>query len=124
MSLAEELRQVEEAFAAAVEGGDVDAAEAILAEDFVLSSPDGMGGWVGRSEWFTNLARMDVRGLGVSDVEPRQFGDFAVAGASVRLEASLGDADLTGDYRVVDVFRRDGGAWTLAWRIAHRLTEA
>ena len=124
MSLVEELRQVEEAFAAAVEGGDAEAAEAILAEDFVLSSPDGMGGWVERAEWFTNLARMDVRGLGVFDVEPRQFGDLAVAGASVRLEASLGEDDLTGDYRVVDVFRRDGSTWTLAWRIAHRLTQS
>ena len=124
MSLVEELRQVEEAFAAAVEGGDAEAAEAILADDYVLSSPDGMGGWVGRAEWFTNLARMDVRGLGVSDVEPRQFGDIAVADARVRLEASLGEEDLTGDYHVVDVFRRDGASWTLAWRIAHRLTRS
>jgi ketosteroid isomerase-like protein len=124
VSLVEELRQVEEAFAAAVEGGDAEAAEAILAEDFVLSSPEGMGRWVGRPEWFANLARMDVRGVGVSEIEPRQFGEVAVAGASVRLEASLGEDDLTGDYRVVDVFRRDGSTWRLAWRIAHRLTES
>jgi ketosteroid isomerase-like protein len=124
VSLVEELRQVEEAFAAAVEGGDAQAADAILAEDFVLSSPEGMGGWVGRAEWFANFARMDVRGLSVSEIEPRQFGDVAVAGASVRLEASLGEDDLTGDYRVVDVFRRDGSTWTLAWRVAHRLSRS
>ncbi|HEX9417224.1 MAG TPA: nuclear transport factor 2 family protein [Gaiellaceae bacterium] len=124
MSAIEELRRLEEAWAAAVEGNDVESAEAILAEDFVLTSSGGMGEWVPRDDWLAALERIDTRAFGISDVEPRVFGDVAVVRLLGRWEASSPDRDLTGDYALVDVFTRPAGAWQVSWRISRRLTES
>jgi ketosteroid isomerase-like protein len=123
VSVEDDLRRLEEAWAAAVEGNDVEAADAILAEDFVLSSAGGVGAWVPRDEWFASLEKIDTRAFGVSDVEPRVFGDLAVVKLTARWEASLDGRDLTGDYLVVDVFTRVHGAWQASWRISQRLSE-
>jgi len=124
MSAVEELRRLEEAWAAAVEGGDVQSAEAILADDFVLASSGGMGQWVSRDEWLTMLEQIETRGFGVTDIEPRVFGDVAVVRLTARWEASTAERDLTGDYAVVDVLTRIAGAWQVSWRISQRLTQS
>jgi len=124
MSAVEELRRLEEAWAAAVEGGDAESAEAILADDFVLTSSGGMGQWVSRDEWLTMLEQIETRGFGVTDIEPRVFGDVAVVRLTARWEASTAERDLTGDYAVVDVLIRTAGAWQVSWRISQRLTQS
>lgn len=124
MSAVEELRRLEEAWAAAVEGNDAQSAEAILADDFVLTSTGGMGQWVPRDEWLTMLEEIETRAFGVSDLEPRVFGDVAVVRLMARWEASTADRDLTGDYALVDVLTRTAGTWQVSWRISRRLTES
>ena len=123
MTVEDDLRRLEEAWVAAVEGNDLEAADAILAEDFVLSSAGGLGPWVPRDEWLARLERIDTRAFGVSEVEPRVFGDLAVAKLRARWEASVDDRDLTGDYAIVDVFTRRDGPWQASWRISQRLSE-
>jgi uncharacterized protein DUF4440 len=124
MSVEEDLRGLEEAWVVAVEGNDLEAADAILAEDFVLASAGGVGRWVSREEWLETLPRIETRAFGVSGIESRVFGDLAVVNLRARWEASLGDRDLTGDYFIVDVFRHMDGAWQASWRISQRLTES
>jgi ketosteroid isomerase-like protein len=124
VSAVEELRRLEEAWAAAVEGNDAEAAEAILAEDFVLASSGGMGQWVPRDEWLTMLGLIETRGFGVSDIEPRVFGEVAVVRLMARWEASMDDRELTGDYALVDVVTRAPGTWQVSWRISTRLTHS
>jgi ketosteroid isomerase-like protein len=124
LSAVEVLRRLEEAWAAAVEGNDAESAEAILAEDFVLTSSGGMGQWVPREEWLTMLERIETRAFGVSDVEPRVFGDVAVVRLTARWEAATRDRDLTGDYALVDVFTRPAGTWQVSWRVSTRLTQS
>lgn len=124
MSVEDELRHVEERWAAAIEGGDLDACDAILGDDFVLSSTGGVGSWISRDEWFVALGQIETRAFGISGVQSRVFGDTAVVRMLARWEATLTERDLTGDYLVVDVFTRDAGTWQASWRISQRLSES
>jgi ketosteroid isomerase-like protein len=116
-----ELEALEGEWARIVEARDSEAARDFLADDFVLTSTGGVGSQVPKEEWLRTLAEIDTRSLSCRDVEARVFGDAAVVRAWLRWEASLGERDLTGDYAVTDVFRRDGGRWRAAWRISLRL---
>ena len=118
---ADELAALEAEWARIVEARDVEAARGFLADDFVLTSTGGVGPHVPKDEWLRALAQIDTRSASCRDVEARVFGDVAVVKASLRWDASLGERDLTGDYVVTDVFRRDGGRWRAAWRISLRL---
>ena len=121
MSHEDDLKQLEEAWVAAVEGCDVQAADALLAEDFVLTSSGGVGPWVSRDEWLESLEQIETRGFGITDVESRVFGDVAVVRLLAHWEASLDGRDLTGDYSIVDVFTRRDGSWQASWRLSQRM---
>jgi ketosteroid isomerase-like protein len=120
----DEFERLEEAWAAAVEANDGEAADAILADDFVLTSSGGLGRWVDRDEWLANLSGIETHSLGVSEVESRVLGDVAVVKLGLRWEARMGERDLTGDYAIVDIFTRSEGAWQASWRVSQRLTES
>jgi ketosteroid isomerase-like protein len=124
MSAEDDLKRLEETWVAAVEGNDAEAAQVILADDFILSSAGGVGRWVPRDEWLATLEKIDTRAFGLSAVESRVFGDTAVVKLNARWEASIDDHDLTGDYAIVDVFTRQRGTWQVSWRISQRLTES
>ncbi len=119
--MTDELRQLEEEWAAAIERRDVAAAESILAEDFTLSSTGGVGDHVSRERWLAVLEQIESRSLTCTVDEVRNYGEIAVVMARLRWDATLGDRNLTGDYTVTDVFRRANGGWRAAWRISVRL---
>ena len=121
MSEIDELRQLEEAWCAAIEGRDAAAADAILAENFVLTSAGGVGPWVSREEWFSNLEQIETSALGISDFEARTFGDVAVVRLLAHWDARIGDRDLSDDYSIVDVFTRESGTWQVSWRVSQRM---
>jgi ketosteroid isomerase-like protein len=116
-----DLQRIEEEWAAAVVASDVDAAREILAEDFVLTSSGGMSEHMPRDEWLAALPTVHSRSLECTDVVARELGDVAVVRARLRWEASMGDRDLTGEYLVADVFKREGGSWKASWRISTRV---
>jgi hypothetical protein len=99
----------------------VEAAQALLADDFVLSSSGGVSPNAPRDVWLATLPQIETRSLECSDVEPRVFRDVAVVRARLRWNASMGDRDLTGDYLVTDVFTRHEAGWRASWRISVRL---
>jgi ketosteroid isomerase-like protein len=119
----EDLAAIEEEWARIVERRDVEAAEQLLADDFVLSSAGGVGDRVTRDEWLDGLPRMETRELSCRLLDARVFGDVGVARVRLDWEASFGERDLTGAYLVADVFRREQGRWRAAWRISTRLPE-
>ena len=119
--MSEELQRIEEEWAKAVAESDVDAARKILAEDFVLTSSGGVSEHMPRDEWLAALPDLDTRSAECTDVLARELGDVAVVRARLRWEASMGDRDLTGEYLVADVFKREGGTWKATWRISTRL---
>lgn len=121
--MSEDLAGIEEEWARIVERRDVDAADQLLADDFVLSSAGGFGDRVTREEWLANLPRMETRELSCQLLDARVFGDVGIVRVRLDWQASFGERDLTGAYLVADVFRREQGRWRAAWRISTRVTE-
>lgn len=121
--MTDEFQAIEDRWAAIVEQQDVEGADDLLADDFVLSSAGGVSPHAPKSEWLAGLRSIDTRSLSVTDVRARTFGDVAVVNARLRWEAAMGDRDLTGDYAVADVFTQSDGRWRASWRISVRLPE-
>jgi hypothetical protein len=117
------LLALEEALAESIRRSDAQAASAILDEDFVLSSTGGMSQHMPREEWLAALPQLETRSLEPEVLDSRFFGDVMVARVLVRWQASFGERDMTGSYAVTDIFRREEGAWRLAWRVSVRLSD-
>jgi Domain of unknown function (DUF4440) len=120
----EELREIEDEWARVITDRDAQAAEHLLAQDFILSSAGGFGDAVSRDDWLGSLDRIETRALSCHVLDTRVFGEFAVVRARLQWQASFGERDLTGDYLVADVFRREDGHWRAVWRISTRLPES
>ena len=121
--MSNDFQELEERWAAIVEQQDVEGADDLLADDFVLSSAGGVSPHAPKSEWLAGLRSIDTRSLTVTDVHGRTFGEVAVVKARLHWEASMGDRDLTGGYAVTDVFTRADGRWRASWRVSVRLPE-
>jgi ketosteroid isomerase-like protein len=119
-----ELERVERDWAEALVRRDVEAAERILADDFVLTSAGGVSDHMPRAAWLEALPGIETRVAEPSDLRVREFGDAAVVGMQFRWEARFGERDLTGDYAITDVFTRADGGWRVSWRISTRLPGA
>jgi transposase InsO family protein len=122
------LEDIELGWAEALRIKDVAWLEALLAEDFVLSSRGGVGQHVDRATWFENLAQVDTDSMEILRVEAREFGEpgvgnVAVVRALVHWAASFGTRDLTGDYELVDTFVRTEEGWRVSWRISTKVDE-
>ena len=120
--MSEDFQRLEDAWAAAVAESDVEAAREILADDFVLTSAGGVSEHMPRDEWLAALPGLETRSLECTDVYARELGGVAVVRARLRWDASMGDRDLTGEYLVADVFKREDGHWKASWRISTRVT--
>ncbi len=120
--MSDELRAVEERWAAIVRERDVAAAEAFLTDDFVLQSAGGVSPNAAKRDWIETLTQIETRSIEPSDVEARVYGDVAIVRLRLAWEAELAGRDLTGDYAIVDVFKRAPDGWHPTWRISTRLT--
>ena len=117
-----ELEAVEEEWLEVVKRSDVEAADRLLADDFALSSMGGVGDHVSRADWLANLDKIESSVLEVEVLESRVLNDLGIVRARLRWEARLGERDLTGDYAVTDIFKREDGRWRPSWRISVRLS--
>jgi ketosteroid isomerase-like protein len=118
-----ELQAAEEEWLEVIERRDVEAADRLLAADFALSSMGGVGDHVSRDAWLANLVEIESSLAKLELLDGRVLGDVGVVRARLRWEAKLGERDLTGDYALTDVFKREGGRWRPTWRISVRLTD-
>jgi len=117
-----ELEAAEQEWADVVERRDVEAADQLLAADFALSSIGGVGDQVSREEWLGSLHKIESTHLALDILESRVLGEVGIVRARLRWEARMGERDLTGDYAVTDVFKREEGRWRPSWRISVRLS--
>jgi ketosteroid isomerase-like protein len=121
--MSEDLKAAEQEWLEVIERRDVGAADQLLAEDFSLSSIGGVGAEVSREDWLGSLDKIHSTLLDVDMLESRVLGDVGIVRARLRWEATMGERDLTGDYAVTDVFKREGGRWRPSWRISVRLSD-
>ena len=120
----DELQAAVDEWTRAVAAGDVAAAEALLADDYVLTSAGGVAPHVSRQQWLEALGAIETRSFVREPIDARVFGDVAVVASRARWDARVGERDLSGEYALTDVFTRRDGRWRPVWRVSTRLTEA
>lgn len=101
------LHALNEEYIRSVQHGDVARFDAILADDFRCSNPD--GSVVDRAGFLAQTARpVAIRDLAARDVEIRLFGDVAIIHARTTYTQPDGRP---GAGRYTDIWARQGGRW-------------
>jgi ketosteroid isomerase-like protein len=94
-------------FVASVQNGDVKRFEEILADDFMISNPD--GSLLDKAEFLKLTAQpVTIRGLVAEDVRIRLLGDFAIIHARFNSRSADGKQRRG---RYTDNWARRGGKW-------------
>jgi ketosteroid isomerase-like protein len=107
MTDATELAALNAEYIRCVQAGDVAGFEAILAEEFFCSNPD--GSLVDRAGFLAQTARpVTISGLVAEDVLIRLLGDVAIIHARTRYRTAEGEAR---QGRYTDVWAKRGGSW-------------
>jgi len=116
-----ELRRAEHELANAVRLRDLQLAETLDADGFLLTSALGTGLRIAREEWLDGLDEIETERLEFRDLQARVIGETGVVVWLMDWIARLGDDDLSGPYVVTDVWSRTVGGWRLTWRSWARL---
>ena len=122
--MTDELQAAYDEWTRAIVDGDVAAADALIADDYVLTSAGGVAPHVPRQEWLDALPAIQTRSFAPETIETRVFGDVAVVASRVTWDARLGERDLSGEYALTDVFTRADGRWRPVWRVSTRVADA
>ena len=94
-------------FTASVQNGDVKRFEEILADDFMMSNPD--GSLIDKAEFLKLTAQpVTTSGLGAEDVRIRLLGDFAIIHARFNSRRADGQPR---QGRYTDNWARSDGTW-------------
>jgi hypothetical protein len=74
-----------------------------------------------RSEWLrlTNVHGR-LEGFEIRSVAAGAYGDLAMVRAQVTRRGAVGSRDLSGEYVLVDLWAREGGAWKIRYRVVAR----
>jgi ketosteroid isomerase-like protein len=103
----EQLTALNHDYIRSVQQGDVERFEAILADDFLASNPD--GSLVDKQEFLAQTARpVTISGLSAHDVRVRVLGDVAIIHARTSYATTTGE-QRSGRY--TDVWARRDGRW-------------
>jgi ketosteroid isomerase-like protein len=113
----EDFEALECEWAQAIAERDTDAARRLLADDFYLSSGIWRDREIEKSTWIdTMVEQTETDSIEVHDVQARRFGDIAVVSCRVAWHARWQGDDISDDYLVTDVWRRDEDGWKVVWR--------
>jgi hypothetical protein len=74
-----------------------------------------------RSEWLRlNELHSRLEGFEIRSVAAGTYGDLAMVRAQVTRKGGVGSRDLSGEYVLVDLWGREGGAWKIRYRLVAR----
>jgi hypothetical protein len=74
-----------------------------------------------RSEWLKmNTAQTRLEGFELRSVAAGVFGDHGLVRAQVVRKGTVGSQDVSGEYALVDLWAKEGGAWKLRYRVVAR----
>jgi ketosteroid isomerase-like protein len=115
--MVEDFEALERQWAEAIAKRDLDAAGRLLADDFYLSSAIWRDRKIDKGMWLATMVEAtETESIEVHDVQARRFGDLAVVSCRVAWRATWNGEDISDDYLVTDVWRREDGRWRVAWR--------
>jgi hypothetical protein len=119
----EPFQSLETRVSGAIQMKNVPALEELLAKDFSFSvflegrAPQVMN----RSEWMKTSEHYALTGFEIRHLAARVFGNVAVVRLQPSRKATAGTSlDHSGEFAVVDVWTKDGGAWKLSTRLLSR----
>jgi ketosteroid isomerase-like protein len=106
---------------------DADALDRILADDYVLTTPEGRV--VPKPRILANFraprpAAYQVRGIDHDEVDARVYGDAAVVSSRFILKVRAAGRDVETPFRHTDVFVKQRGQWRCVARQATRIAES
>lgn len=110
----EEIRELNQRWAQAEIRGDVDALDALAADDFRLVGP--VGFVLDKQQWLDRYRLGDfvTASLRFEDVETRRYGDTAVSIGRQVQQAQYQGHPADGEFRTTLIAVRRGGQWRLA----------
>ena len=115
----DELEQAERDLLNALSGGDMDAAAALLRDEFLITTAGWIAEPVAKPEWLDSLAeRMTLESFDLHLLATQRFGDVAVVLAESAQEGTHDGAPFSLTFRYTDVWVRGGSGWALATRHA------
>jgi len=115
--MADDFAALEREWAQAIADRDTDAARRLLADDFYLSSGIWRDREIEKPTWIdTMVEQTETDSIEVHDVQARRFGDIAVVSCRVAWHARWWGDDISDDYLMTDVWRRERDGWKVAWR--------
>jgi ketosteroid isomerase-like protein len=110
----DELRELEQRWAAAEIEANVSTLDALAVEDFMLVGPAGFV--LSKQQWLDRYSDGDLRtrSLSFEDATTRVYGNVAVTIGRHIQEAEYRGHPANGEFRATHVVVRDGSAWRLA----------
>jgi len=118
------IDQLEEQWRAAILSRNVSAAEALLSDDFMAITANGM--LQSKEETIANLRSGAVRfnSIDISDRKVRFYGSTAIVTSRAEVSGTGSSGDFSGNYRYTHVYVRDAkGTWRIVSFEASRIRE-
>ena len=109
---------LETQLATAAQKSDTARLAQLLTDDFEKWTPEPPGDPIPREDW---MAAYHPAAFSVSQMSVRAFGDTEIASFLLRQKATYGDKDASGEFFVIDVWRREGNTSRLASRYISRV---
>ena len=111
---AEQIRDIGQRWAEAEEHADVNTLSSLTTNDFTLVGP--VGFVLDKQQWLDRYrsGALETKSLKLEDVNVRDYGDAAVAIGTEKQQASYQGNQANGDFRITQLFVRDGSDWSLA----------
>lgn len=118
---ADALRLLEEERTSAKNKADYAQLEQYAAEDWLFASPDGE--LVTKDEYFAELksGNLNHTSTRVDELSVRLFGDTAIVTVIETEEGTYRGSDISGSYRVLDVWLKRDGRWRVVATQATRM---
>ena len=100
---------------------DQAAVKGLLADDFEIWMPNGDP--IAAEDWLpVVLGKFHLKSFRISQMAVRDFGDTAVVKFMRSQKADFQGKDETGEYFVIDVWRKSGDSWQLSDRYVSRIS--
>jgi ketosteroid isomerase-like protein len=117
------LRELEQAWAEAVQRRDVDKIDRLQAEDYVFTDPGGRVWTKARALETIKTGDLEIDSFELSDFQVRLYGETAVVTMRIVWNGRFRGTDISGAQRMTDVFVKRDSRWQCVASQATRIAQ-